>query len=84
MVPNSSVPSAADGLRQLGDKVDALVQAYLTAMEKIRLREGIRIAFEVTRTGNGFTTVHSRYMCMANSAVGRGIVFHVGKRAQAA
>jgi methionyl-tRNA synthetase len=57
VVPDGSHLSAAEGLGQLGAKLDSLVQAYLTAMEKIRLREGIRIAFEVTRAGNGFITV---------------------------
>ena len=57
MVPESSDPIAAEGLQKLGQKIDGLLKNYLAAMEKIRLREGIRIAFEVTRAGNGFITV---------------------------
>ena len=61
VVPDSSDPSAADGLHKLGQKVDRLLQTYLAAMEKIRLRDGIRIAFEVTRAGNGFITVLAQH-----------------------
>ncbi len=64
MVPDSSDPSAIDGLQKLGQKVDGLLQTYLAAMEKIRLREGIRIAFEVTRAGNGFITVRPQHVSL--------------------
>lgn len=67
MVPDSTHPSAASGLQKLGQKVDGLVQAYLAAMEKIRLREGIRIAFEVTRAGNGFITVLTLHASCCNA-----------------
>ena len=63
VVPDSSHASAASGLQKLGQKIDSLVQAYLAAMEKIRLREGIRIAFEITRAGNGFITVRTQHAC---------------------
>lgn len=57
MVPDASHPAAAEALAGLGAKIAALMAAYVTAMEKMKIREGIRIAFDVSRAGNLFITV---------------------------
>lgn len=57
MVPEGAHPAAAETLAGLGAKIAPLVAAYVAAMEKMKIREGIRLAFDVTRAGNLFITV---------------------------
>lgn len=57
VVPEATHPAAAETLAALGAKIAPLVTAYVAAMEKMKIREGIRIAFDVTRAGNLFITV---------------------------
>ncbi len=54
MVPAAECPAAQPALAELNAKVAPLVEQYLAALERIKLKEGIRLAMLVSAAGNKF------------------------------
>ena len=54
-VPTPS-SKGADVVAELGVSVSAKVQEYISLMEKVKLRDGIRVAMAVSADGNKFFT----------------------------
>ena len=54
VVPSAECPGAQPALAELNAKVAPLVEQYLAALERIKLKEGIRLAMLVSAAGNKF------------------------------
>ena len=60
--PDSLETDLPGALRKLETDVQGLVKEYIEAMEKIKLREGIRIAMSISSLGNKFFQVMEDYL----------------------
>lgn len=59
MVPGAACEGAEAALAELNTKVGPLVEAYVAALEKIKIKEGIRLVMAVSACGNKFFQVHT-------------------------
>ena len=57
MVPSAVCQGAEAALAELNAKVGPLVEAYVAALEKIKIKEGIRLVMAVSSCGNKFFQV---------------------------
>lgn len=57
MVPSAACQGAEAALAELNAKVGPLVEAYVAALEKIKIKEGIRLVMAVSSCGNKFFQV---------------------------
>ena len=57
MIPSAECEAAAPALAELNEKVAPLVTQYIALMEKIKLKDGIRQAMNVSFAGNKFFQV---------------------------
>ena len=60
VVPSGKCPGAEPALAELNTKVAPLVEQYLAALERIKLKEGIRLAMLVSAAGNKFFQARRR------------------------
>lgn len=56
-IPAATAESGQEAVAALGQRVAPIVDAYLSAMEARKLRDGIRLAMDVSREGNAFIQV---------------------------
>ena len=54
VVPSAECPGAEPALAELNAKVAPLVEQYMAALERIKLKEGVRLAMLVSAAGNKF------------------------------
>ncbi len=57
VLPTAEVDAAQPALAELNEKVAPLVEQYVALMEKIKLKDGIRMAMNVSFAGNKFFQV---------------------------
>ena len=57
VIPAAASEAAQPALAELNEKVAPLVEQYLALMEKIKLKDGIRMAMNVSFAGNKFFQV---------------------------
>ena len=57
VIPPASCEVAKPALEELNSKVAPLVEQYIGLMEKIKLKDGIRMAMNVSFAGNKFFQV---------------------------
>ena len=56
-IPSATCEAAQPALADLNSKVAPLVEQYIALMEKIKLKDGIRMAMNVSFAGNKFLQV---------------------------
>lgn len=56
-VPQVHASKGAQALEGLGREVGPLVQQYVAAMDRIKMREALRLAMTISSTGNRFIQV---------------------------
>jgi hypothetical protein len=59
----------------LGQRVAPIVEAYTSAMEARRIKDGIRLAMDVSREGNAFFQVWRTHVCFQVLGSAAGILF---------
>ena len=64
VIPSADCEAAQPALAELNGKLGPLTQQYVALMEKIKLKDGIRQAMNVSFAGNKFFQV-SRHPCPA-------------------
>jgi len=57
VIPSATCEAAQPALADLNGKVAPLVEQYVALMEKIKLKDGIRMAMNVSFAGNKFLQV---------------------------
>ena len=57
ILPSAASEAAQPALAELNEKVAPLVEQYTALMEKIKLKDGIRMAMNVSFAGNKFFQV---------------------------
>eukprot|EP00958_Prasinococcus_capsulatus_P022866 scaffold3282_cov385-Prasinococcus_capsulatus_cf.AAC.2 len=79
-----SVPADAAVGIALGEKVGPLVRDYVTQMDKIKIKDGLKQLMAISRIGNGFLQEHAPWdllkqgkaeECKAVIAAGAGVVY---------
>lgn len=63
-VPASTAESGQEAVAALGQRVAPIVEAYISAMEARRLKDGIRLAMDASREGNAFFQVQFCLRCL--------------------
>lgn len=56
-IPACHATKGAEAVKELGAAIQPKVQEYIASMEKIKLREGLRLAMLVSADGNKFIQV---------------------------
>ncbi|CAL9039981.1 unnamed protein product [Musa banksii] len=54
IIPDASNPQSQQLTKYLGEKVGKLVDQYLDAMEKVKLKQGLKIAMSISSEGNAY------------------------------
>ncbi|URE28961.1 Putative tRNA binding domain [Musa troglodytarum] len=54
IIPDASNPQSQQLTTYLGEKVGKLVDQYLDAMEKVKLKQGLKIAMSISSEGNAY------------------------------
>ncbi|CAL9768713.1 unnamed protein product [Musa acuminata subsp. burmannicoides] len=54
IIPDASNPQSQQLTKNLGEKVGKLVDQYLDAMEKVKLKQGLKIAMSISSEGNAY------------------------------
>ncbi len=67
VIPSAEVEAAQPALAELNEKVAPLVEQYVALMEKIKLKDGIRMAMNVSFAGNKFFQVRDCHVLMSSS-----------------
>ena len=56
-IPAAPAEAGLEAVTALGQRVAPIVEAYTSAMEARRIKDGIRLAMDVSREGNAFFQV---------------------------
>ncbi|THU71021.1 hypothetical protein C4D60_Mb08t31140 [Musa balbisiana] len=54
IIPDASNPQSQQLTKYLGEKVGKLVDQYMDAMEKVKLKQGLKIAMSISSEGNAY------------------------------
>lgn len=54
IIPDAQDAESHPSTKALGDKVGELVEQYVDAMEKVKLKQGLKIAMAISTEGNGY------------------------------
>lgn len=56
-IPAATAEAGQEAVAALGQRVAPIVEAYTSAMEARRIKDGIRLAMDASREGNAFFQV---------------------------
>ena len=70
VIPSATCEAAQPALADLNGKVAPLVEQYIALMEKIKLKDGIRMAMNVSFAGNKFLQVRFLDSCSECDSLG--------------